>query len=169
VRLPRRISRETSEPEFEFNPQNFLEEERTQDRLALHRTLAKWIVAFIVIFCGAALAFWWSGSAVQYSAARVQNRSNPTYQVTGVITDSRTHQPIPWAEVSTDFKFGGAFFSTSADQDGRYSINTLAEPHDLVVKANGYQQGRIHIGKQWFSWTPQGSERRDGELTPVQQ
>jgi hypothetical protein len=160
--------RKDSEPELEFTSPNFFDEERTEDRLAMHRTLARWIIAFAVIFGFAAMAFWWSGSAVRYSAARVQNRSNPTYQVTGIITDSRTHQPIPWAEVSTDFQFGGAFFSTTTDQNGQYSINTLAEPHDLVVKANGYRISRMHVGKQWFSWTPHGSETESIELTPAQ-
>jgi hypothetical protein len=160
--------RKKTEPEVEFNSQNFFDEERQDDRLAMHRTMARWILAFLVIFGCAAMAFWWSGSAVQYSAARVQNRSHPTYQVTGNITDSRTHQPIPWAEISTDFQFGGAFFSTTADQNGQYSINTLAEPHDLVVKANGYQTRRVHVGKQWFSWTPHGSEIENSELTPAQ-
>ena len=158
--------RKSAENEFAFETQNFLDEERQEDRLALHRTMAKWICAFVVIFCFAALAFWWSGSAVQYSAARVQQRSNPTYQVSGVITDATTHQPIPWAEITTDFQFGGAFFSTTADQNGQYSINTLAEPHNLVIKANGYQSAKVRIGKQWFSWTPKGSEKRDAELVP---
>jgi hypothetical protein len=155
-----------SEPEAPLSAQNFLDEERIEDRVALHRTLARWILAFLVIFCFAAMAFWWSGSAVRYSAARVQNRSNPTYQVTGTIRDGRTHLPIPWAEISTDFQFGGAFFSTATDQNGQYSLNTLAEPHDLIVKANGYQSSRVHVGKQWFSWTPHGSEKEDAELTP---
>ena len=158
--------RKNIEPEIAFGAQNFLDEERLEDRVAMHRTLARWIIAFAAIFGFAAMAFWWSGSAVQYSAARVQNRSNPTYQVTGAITDSRTHQPIPWAEISTDFQFGGAFFSTTTDQNGQYTINTLAEPHDLIVKANGYQSSRIHVGKQWFSWTPHGTEKEDSELTP---
>lgn len=155
-----------SEPEINFDSQTFSDESREEDRLALHRTLARWILAFVVIFSFAAMAFWWSGSAVRYSAARVQNRSNPTYQVTGVVTDAQTHQPIPWAEISTDFQFGGAFFSTTTDQHGQYSINTLPEPHDLIVKANGYQSARVRVGKQWFSWTPHGSERKDAELTP---
>jgi hypothetical protein len=158
--------RKSSEPEITFDSQNFLDESRQEDRLSLHRTLARWITAFVVIFCFAAMAFWWSGSAVKYSAARVQNRSNPTYQVAGSVKDAGTHQPIPWAEISTDFQFGGAFFSTTTDQNGQYSINTLAEPHDLMVKANGYRSARIHVGQQWFSWTPHGSERRDAELIP---
>ncbi len=158
--------RKDSEPEIVFTSQNFLDEERGADRLAMHRSMARWILAFAAIFTSAAMAFWWSGSAVQYSAARVQNRSNPTYQVTGVVTDKRSHQPVPWAEISTDFQFGGAFFSTTTDQNGAYAINTLAEPHDLVVKANGYQSGRIRVGKQWFSWTPHGSEVENAELTP---
>jgi hypothetical protein len=156
--------RKSSEPEIEFGPQNFLDEERQEDRLSMHRTLARWILAFIGIFCFATMAVWWSGSAVKYSAARVQNRSNPTYQVTGVVTDAKTHQPIPWAEISTDFQFGGAFFSTTTDQNGQYSLNTLAEPHGLIVKANGYVSARLQVGKQWFSWTPKGSERHDAEL-----
>lgn len=159
--------RKESGPEFAFETQNFLEEERLEDRVSLHRTLVRWGLAFAGIFAMAAMAFWWSGSAVKYSTARVQQRSRPTYEITGVITDTRTHKPVPWAEVSTDFQFGGAFFSTTADHDGRYTIQTLAEPHDLVVKANGYHSGRLHVGKQWFSWTPKGSERRDLELNPL--
>lgn len=164
------IGRRKVETEFVPEPglraRNFFDEEREADRVALHRTMARWILAFVLIFCAAAMAFWWSGSAVRYSAARVQNRSKPTYQVTGVVTDAHTHQPVPWAEISTDFQFGGAFFSTTSDQNGRYFINTLAEPHDLVVKANGYQSARLHVGKQWFSWTPQGSEKLNAELVP---
>ena len=160
--------RKNSEPELLFTSPNFFDEERVADRHVMHRTMARWILAFGAIFCCAALTFWWSGSAVEYSAARVQNRSNPTYQVSGLITDSKTHAPVPWAEISTDFQFGGAFFSTTSDQNGQYSINTLAEPHDLVVRANGYQTARIHIGKQWFSWTPRGSETENRELAPLQ-
>ncbi len=155
-----------TEPEPGFTPQNFLDEERAAERVTLHRTLMRWALAFLTIFALAAMAFWWSGSAVRYSAARVQNRSNPTYQITGVITDAQTHKPIPWAEISTDFQFGGAFFSTTTDVNGQYSILTLAEPHDLVVKANGYRIARIHVGKQWFSWMPHGSEKRNVDLTP---
>lgn len=160
--------RNDSEPEFDFTSQNFLDEERVADRLALHRSMARYILAFMVVFCFAAMAFWWSGSAVRYSAARVQQRTKPTYQVTGMVTDSRTHLPIPWAEISTEFQFGGAFFSTNTDQDGKYTIDTLPEPHDLVVKANGYQTKRFRVGKQWFSWTPGGSEIDNAELAPAQ-
>jgi len=155
-----------SEPEFDFGPQTFLDEERQQDRISLHRTLVRWALAFATIFGLAAMAFWWSGAAVRYSTARVQNRSNPTYEISGVVTDGRTHRPVAWAEISTDFQFGGAFFSTSTDLNGRYSLNTLPEPHQLVVKANGYQPAHLSVGKQWFSWTPRGSEQRDAELVP---
>jgi hypothetical protein len=158
--------REDTDSEFAFGSQNFLDEERQEDRVSLHRTIVRWGLAFLTIFCCIAIAFWWSGSAIGYSTARVQQRSKPTYQITGVITDSRTHQPVAWAEISTDFQFGGAFFSTNADQEGRYAITTLAEPHDLVIKANGYQSARLHVGKQWFSWTPRGSEQRNLELMP---
>jgi hypothetical protein len=166
VNRRRKVSEPDVVPEPHFGAQNFFDEERAADRVALHRTLARWVVAFVLIFCAAAMAFWWSGSAVQYSAARVQNRSKPTYQITGVVTDARTHRPVPWAEISTDFQFGGAFFSTTSDQNGQYSINTLAEPHDLMVKANGYQSARLHVGKQWYSWTPHGSEKLNAELVP---
>ncbi len=157
----------TIEQEFNFATQNFLDEERHEDRLVLHRMVMRWILAFGVIFAFAAMAFWWSGSAVNYSAARVQNRTKPTYQINGIVTDAQTHRPVPWAEISTDFQFGGAFFSTNTDQNGQYALTTLAEPHDLVVKANGYQSGRIHVGKQWFSWTPHGSEKRRRTHSPT--
>ena len=160
-----------SEPEPEddvFVVQNFLAEARADDRVAFHRTVVKWILGFVAVFFLAWMIIWWSGSTVQYSAARVENRSKPTYRISGTITDARTHQPVPWAEISTDFQFGGAFFSTTTDVNGLYSLNTLAEPHDLVIKANGYLQGRIHVGKQWFAWMPHGTEKSDAELTPVE-
>ena len=53
-----------------------------------------------------------------------------------------------------------------AEFESPAALNTLAEPHDLIVKANGYQSARLPVGKQWFSWTPHGSERKDTELTP---
>lgn len=164
---PHRQARDT-ESEFSFSSQNFLDEERVADRRAMHRTIARWTLAFIAVFCFAAMAFWWSGSAVNYTAARVEQRSKPTYKVSGTVTDAHTHQPVPWAEVTTDFRFGGAFFSTTADQNGYYSLDTLAEPQDFLVKANGYQISRIHVGKQWYSWTPGGSEVENAELTPSQ-
>jgi hypothetical protein len=159
--------RNRGEPELVPGSQSFVDEQRREDRVSLQRTVVRWGLAFAVIFAVAALAFWWSGSALRYSAARVERRNAPTYHVTGIVTDGRTHHPIPWAEISTDFEFGGAFFSTSTDQYGRYSINTLAEPHHLIVKANGYQAARIQVGRRWFWWTPRGSERRDTELVPL--
>lgn len=150
-----------------FAAQNFLEEERAADRATIRRSAIKWTIAFGGLFLLTGLIFWWSGAAIKYSADRVQQRSVPTYEVTGTILDSRTHQPVPWVEVSTEFQFGGAFFSSSSDFGGHYTIDTLAEPHYLIFRANGYLPGRVQIGKQWFSWLPRGSEVHDVLLTPA--
>jgi hypothetical protein len=166
-RGPTKGEPEEDDPRDLFATQNFLDEERAADRASIRRTLVKWILAFGGLFGMAAMVFWWSGAAIEYSANRVQKRSNPTYEVTGTVIDRRTHQPVPWVEVSTEFQFGGAFYSSSTDLAGHYVIETLAEPHYLVFKANGYATERAPVGKQWFSWMPRGSEVRNVQLTPA--
>jgi hypothetical protein len=52
-------------------------------------------------------------------------------------------------------------YRTDADQNGDYSLLTLAEPHRLRISAGGHRAVELHIGKPWFAWWPRGEERRD--------
>ena len=70
------------------------------------------------------------------------------------------------AQVTTDINFGTQFFETNADAGGTFSLMTLAEPHKLLVRASGYRDASVTIGRQWFSWLPKGEEKRDIEMLP---
>lgn len=128
--------------------------------------LIRWSLAFFLLFAGVFFAFWWSGSAIRFGASRVADTSQPTYQVSGVVRDSRTGQPIPWAAVEDDPGGQPPFFRADADQHGAFSLLTLAEPHRLRVSAFGYKPLSRQIGRHWFVWMPQGEERLDLQLTP---
>lgn len=145
---------------------SFADEERTIERSESHRRIVTWGLAFVLLFAFVFLAFWWSGSAVRYGAGRVNSAMGATYRVSGIILDRSTHRPIPWAQVQTDFAAGQQFFSTTADQNGSFSLMTLPERQQLQVSANGYRTGLVAAGRQWFAWLPRGSEQRSIELSP---
>lgn len=145
---------------------NEFEESRAEDWREQRRQLLRWGIGFLVLFLFAGAAVWWSGAAVKYGATRVQGGGKPSYQISGTVSDAVTHQPIPWAQVATDFANSGRFFDTTADVNGAFTLTTMAEPHKLVISANGYQQASIQVGRQWFSWLPSGSEERKIELHP---
>ncbi len=141
-----------------------------EERIAENRLhgvlLIRWGLGFAALFVLGVCALWWSGSAVRYGAARVHGIGEPTYQVRGTVRDSVTKHPVPWASITTEITFGPQFFETNADDTGAYTLMTMAEPHKLIVRANGYRETRVPVGKQWFSWLPKGAEERDIMLTP---
>src|SRR3982751_1623679 len=59
-------------------------------------------VIFALLFGCVFFAFWWAGSAVNFTAARAADRSVPTWIVSGTVRDAGTRQPIPWALVEDD-------------------------------------------------------------------
>jgi hypothetical protein len=140
--------------------------ERLEDRQLQRGLLVKWGLAFAGLIFFVAAALWWSGSAVKYGASRVQGGGAPSYEVAGIVTDGVTHQPIPWASITTEITSGPQFFQTNADASGSFSLMTMAEPHKLIVKANGYREATVQVGRQWFSWLPTGAEKKNVELLP---
>ena len=159
------MARREIDPEPE-SVSSFLDEERGEDRRFLPTEVVRWTLAFAGLFGGVFFCFWWSGSAIQFGAARVAEKPVATWRVQGTVRNSFTHQPVPWAEVEDDSSGRPPFYRTSADQNGAYDLLTLAEPHRVMVEASGYRPATILVGRQWFFWWPKGAEKRDIELAP---
>jgi len=121
---------------------------------------------FGLLFGMVFFAFWWSGAAVRFGAARAADRVVPTWRVLGTVRNAVTHDPIPWAGVEDDPAGKAPFYHTDASYSGVYELLTLAEPHRIRVTAPGYKGVIIDIGRAWFLWMPQGEEKRDIELQP---
>jgi hypothetical protein len=124
-------------------------------------------LVFALLFGGVFFAFWWAGSAVRFGAARAGDRSAPTWRVSGTVRDALTRQPIPWALVEDDPGGQPPLFRVDADYRGVFSLVTLAEPHRVRVSAPGYRTLSLEIGRAWFVWMPQGSEKKNIELLPL--
>ena len=147
-------------------PVSFLEEETANERSEARRQLLRWSLSFTLLFCGVFLAFWWSGSAVRFGAARVADRSVATYRISGIIRNAITRDPVAWASIDDDPSGRPPFYHADADQDGAYQILTLAEPHQLRIRAAGFKPLVVSVGRQWFLWWPRGAEQRDLDLFP---
>jgi hypothetical protein len=145
---------------------SFLDEEIASERVEVRRLLLRWAAGFVILFGAVFLAFWWSGSAVRFSAARLTGSNPPTYRVWGDVRDARSGQLIPWAALEDDPAGDPPLFRAQADRNGAYSLLTLAEPHRIRVSAVGYLPTVLRVGKPWFIWWPRGDERRDISLVP---
>lgn len=145
---------------------SFSDDMREEEGRFNRRQLVIWSIAFFACCAFITGALWWAGSAFRYGAERVQNKTIASYEVSGTVTDAVTKKSIPWATVATDFQFGGKYFEATAEADGKYTLLTLAEPHRLIFRANGYREASVNVGKQWFSWLPKGAEHRDIALSP---
>ncbi len=142
-------------------PVNFLQEEIAEERQEGRRLLVRCAIGFTLLFGAVFLAFWWSGSAVRFSTARVNAANAPTYRVWGAVRDAQSRQPIPWAVVEDDADGNPPFFRADADVDGVYSLLTLAEPHRVRISAAGHRTIVRQVGRAWFLWWPRGDERCD--------
>src|SRR5260370_7822178 len=109
----------------------FWEEQSADDQRDLRRQIVRWSILFALLIAGVVFAFWWSGSAVHFSASRVEQTTGPTYRVTGIVRDAATGQPIPWAEVTDDPAGRPPFFHPTADRFGAYELLTIPELHNL--------------------------------------
>jgi len=147
-------------------PQTFLDEQIHDDRFEARRLFVRMTFGFAALFALVFLAFWWSGSAIRFGAARVTESNAPTYRIWGTIRDSRSGHPIPWAAVEDESSGNPPFFRADADVEGVYSLLTLAEPHQVRISAVGYRSALVRIGKAWFVWWPRGEERHDIGLAP---
>jgi hypothetical protein len=79
--------------------------------------------AFLLLFGAVFFAFWWSGSAVRFGASRAAGQASPTWRLEGVVRDSITHEPIPWARVEDDPAGRLPLFQTDADQRGSFALD----------------------------------------------
>ena len=155
------LSEEESDPQRSFL-QEEIDDERSESRLLLIR----WVAAFVLLFSFVFLAFWWSGSAIRFGAARVTASNAATYRVWGTVRDAHTGKPVPWAAVEDDPGGDAPLFRADADAEGAYSLLTLAEAHRIRISAVGYRAVEVRIGKPWFVWWPRGSEQHDVRLSP---
>ena len=154
-------------PEDPSDPQqSFLEEVTQDERLEARRLMIRMSVSFAALFALVFLAFWWSGSAIRFGAARLTASNAPTYRVWGAVRDVQSGRPIPWAAVEDEPSGDPPFFRTDADATGVYSLLTLAAPHQVRFSAVGYRPVVVRVGKPWFVWWPRGEERHDTVLVP---
>jgi hypothetical protein len=150
----------------EFRPEDESEEGR-ELRALFTRTALRVAAAFALLFGGVYFAFWWSGSAIRFGAARAADRAGPTWQVSGIVRNSLTGQAVPWATVEDDPAGQPPFFRTEADHTGSYELFTLAEPHRIRVTSPGYRPAVAEVGRAWFLWMPKGREKVNIEILPL--
>lgn len=158
------MSQET-EPD-QYPPVRFDEEESADLRRYFVRQTIRLAVVFGLLFGVVFFAFWWSGSAIRFSASRVAERAEATWRVAGTVRDGVTHAPVPWAAVADDPEGHPPFFHTDADRSGWFELLTLPEPHRIRVTAAGYKMATVRVGRAWFLWLPRGRESRDVNLDP---
>jgi hypothetical protein len=144
----------------------FWEEEEFNEKREMKRFIVKWAIVFAALIVFAVFALWWAGSALTYSASRVNEGGKPSYKVFGVITDAQSGAPVPWAKVQDDPDKRPPRFETSADFYGKFALMTLPEPHTIVIAAYGHKPQRISIGKTWYLWMPSGEEELEIKLDP---
>ncbi len=144
----------------------FGEEQSADLRRQYARHAIRLILAFALLFAGVFYAFWWSGAALRFGAARVGGRGTPTWHVWGTVRNRATHEAIPWAVVEDDASGRPPFYRTDADQNGKFELVTLAEPHWIRVSAPGFRSARVSVGRAWFLWLPNGREQHEIRLSP---
>lgn len=139
----------------------FWEEEPEEERRLFGKHALRLSLIFFGLCALVVFTFWWAGSAVRFSASRLDASTPPTYRVHGQVKDAQTGAPVPWAAVYDDPAGHPPHFATTAGRDGVYELMTLAEPHGVVFNALGYRAKRVKVGKVWYQWMPSGSERVD--------
>lgn len=142
----------------------FWEEEARDNRREMHRQVVRWGLLFVLLCCFAGFAIWWAGSAVNFSASRVEATTGPTYRVKGVVLDASTGAPVPWAEITDAPSGRPPLFRTTADRLGEYDLLTIADQHNILINALGYRPGSVRVGKAWYTWMPKGAEKLDIKL-----
>ena len=144
----------------------FWEEEQFNEKSEMRRFFTKWGIVFAALVAFAVFALWWAGSALSFSASRVTEGGKASYRVFGVVTDSRSGAPVPWAKIQDDPEKRPPLFETSADFYGKFELMTLPEPHNIVIAAYGHKPKRVAIGKTWYLWLPSGTEEIKVSLDP---
>ena len=149
----------------EFRPEDE-SEEAVETREFFARTALRMTAAFALLFGAVFFAFWWSGSAIRFGAARAAENAKPTWKVTGEVRNSLTGEPVAWAKVEDDPAGRPPFYTADADYRGVFELVTLAEPHRIRISAPGYQEAEVEVGRSWFLWMPKGIEKKSVLLHP---
>jgi hypothetical protein len=154
------------EPELETT--EFWQEQRQLEREEMRRQAIRWLTLFLVFAIFLSTVLWWSSSVVHYGAARAAGTVEPTYELTGFITDATTGRPISWATLADaqDEDRKPPFFQTGTGGEGGYRLLTLPEPHDIIIAAAGYRPVRLNIGTVWYKWRPISNEILNIRLQP---
>jgi hypothetical protein len=147
-------------------PREFWQEEAERERGEMRRIVLRWLLVMFVFLAVLGFALWWSSSAVHFGASRVKQTTSATYRVFGTVRDSETGQPVPWAEVADEQSGRGPYFQTTAGLYGVYELVTLAEPHQVLIRAYGYKTAVRRVGKAWYLWMPSGQQQLDVALEP---
>jgi len=150
----------------EFRPADE-SEEAVELRAIFTRTAVRLTAAFALLFGGVFFAFWWSGSAIRFGAARAADRADPTWEISGTVRNSLTGLPVAWASVEDDPAGRPPFFRADADHTGAFELVTFAEPHRIRVSSPGYRPAVVEVGRAWFLWMPKGREEVNIEIAPL--
>ncbi len=79
-----------------------------------------------------------------YSVANPEEDKQPTFVVSGAVTDAVTGEPIAGAKVSDD-QYAGGRQGAITDSEGKYRYLTWPEEHSIKVEAQGYKPQRKGI------------------------
>jgi hypothetical protein len=139
----------------------------SNEKLAeVRRNLVMYGVCFFLLFGGVLFVFWWSRTAVDFSAGQVSASNSPTYRVRGVVRNARSGQPIAWANIEDDPDGSPPLFRADAGADGAYALLTVPLVHHMVISAQGYRPRTVEVGRSWFEWWPRGEQHVDVTLQP---
>lgn len=144
----------------------FWREEELADRREMRRQFLRWGLLFGALLAFVFFAFWWSGRTVHFGASRVEMSTHATWRVRGTVRDARGGAPVAWAELQDDPAGRPPLHSAIANLHGAFELNTIAEPHDVLVSAFGYRPKKVRVGRNWYLWMPRGSEQLEIQLEP---
>ncbi len=143
-----------------------LDEQRSEEWAQNRRRLLYCLLAFTAVFLFISLVYWWAGKALYFSSTRVRRENVAEFKVWGVVRDAKTAKPVPWAVVEDDPLGAPPFYRTDADQNGAYTLMTLAPTHRLRVSARGYRSKRVIAGRVFLQWRVGGEQNLDVALDP---
>lgn len=144
----------------------FWEEQAREDGPDLRRQILRWLLLFAGLTAAAVFVLWWSGSALHYTASRLDNSAAAGYKVSGIVRDSMSGAAIAWARVADTGEGKPPHFETTADREGKFELITISEPHRIQASALGYRPALIAVGRAWYMWMPKGAEHIDIHLQP---
>lgn len=114
------------------------------------------MLGLVVVFL---FVMWRSSSAVDFAITRIHETTPPRYRIVGIVKNAKTGQPVSWPTVYDDPKGRPPHYKGEPKSDGTFELNTVAEPHNVIVTALGFRPATFRVGKTWYLWLPSGEER----------